>query len=126
MQVRNLGRTDRSRCCAVAEESLDTGLFGALSDPTRLCVLMRLVELGRPGTVTEVAACCPVDLSVVSRHLKRLAGAGVVSAARHGKEKRYQVLYSSLSGALREMADAIDACCPPVPIPGETTETTDR
>ena len=114
----------RARCCAAAEATLDTGFFGALSDPTRLCVLMRLVEIGRAATVTEVACCCPVDLSVVSRHLKRLADAGVVRARRHGKEKRYQVLYASLSGALREMADAIDACCPTNPVPHESTETT--
>ncbi len=103
----------RARCCAVAEATLDSGLFRALCDSTRICVLMRLAEIGRPATVTEVARCCPVDLSVVSRHLKHLAGAGVVTAERHGKEKRYQVLYAALSCALREMADAIDGCCPP-------------
>ena len=103
----------RARCCATAEETLDTGLFRALCDPTRLCVLMRLAEIGRPATVTEVACCCPVDLSVVSRHLKHLAGAGVVTAERHGKEKRYRVLYGELSSTLRQMADAIDSCCPP-------------
>lgn len=101
-----------TRCCAAAEATLDTGLFRALCDSTRIGVLMRLAEIGRPATVTEVASCCPVDLSVVSRHLKHLAGVGVVAAQRHGKEKRYQVLYSALSCALREMADAIDACCP--------------
>lgn len=97
----------------MAEETLDTSLFRALCDSTRLCVLMRLAEIGRPATVTEVAGCCPVDLSVVSRHLKHLAEAGVVTSERRGKEKLYRVLYAALSGTLREMADAIDACCPP-------------
>jgi chemosensory pili system protein ChpA (sensor histidine kinase/response regulator) len=46
-------------------------MFSALADPTRLAILTSLA-IGGSGTVSEVAGCCPVDLSVVLRHLKIL------------------------------------------------------
>lgn len=103
----------RLRCCQAAGELLEPEFFKALCDPTRLGVLLRLAELGAPATVSEVAGCCPVDLSVVSRHLATLRRAGVVGAERRGKEVRYEVHYSRLAQTLRRMADAIEACCPP-------------
>lgn len=111
---------DRLECCERAEELLDPELFRALCDPTRLFVLMRLAERGDASTVSEVAGCCPVDLSVVSRHLATLRRAGVVTAERRGKENLYTVRYSALAATLRRMADAIDACCPEPPKPNET------
>lgn len=108
-------RTESRRlaCCQTAGDLLEPELFKALCDPTRLGVLLRLAELGRPSTVTEVAGCCPVDLSVVSRHLAVLRRAGIVDSQRRGKEVLYRLLYSRLAGTLRRMADAIEACCPP-------------
>lgn len=102
----------RSSCCQQAERILDPSLFRALGDPSRLSVLCRLIELGEPSTVSQVACCCPLDLSVVSRHLAQLRLAGVAAAEKRGKEVRYRVLYASLARTLRAMADAIEACCP--------------
>jgi len=106
------GASDRLQCCRQAGQLLEPDLFRALGDPTRLGVLLRLVELGGPATVTEVAGCCAVDLSVVSRHLATLRQAGIVAAEKRGREVRYRVLYASLAGTLRDLAEAIDACCP--------------
>jgi DNA-binding transcriptional ArsR family regulator len=95
------------RCC------LSPPLFKALGDPTRLGILLALAA--RPGerSVSELGLCCPVDLSVVSRHLRTLREAGVVEARRDGKEVRYRVRFGALAGELRRLADALDACCPP-------------
>ena len=46
---------------------LDVELFRALADPTRVRLLACLIKCGRGCTVGEVAECCAVDLSVVSR-----------------------------------------------------------
>ncbi len=92
---------------------LSPRLFRALSDPTRLAILVRLAGGGGEMTVSEVARCCPVDLSVVSRHLAVLREAGVVSAARRGKEVFYSIRFGELAGSLRAIADALEACCPP-------------
>ena len=85
----------------------------ALCDPSRLTILTRLAADARPTTVSEAAGCCPKDLSVVSRHLKTLQEAGILSAERSGREVRYSVRFVEVARTLRAIADAIAACCPP-------------
>lgn len=99
-------------CCPDLEGLLDPAVFRALGDPNRVALIARLGRSGRPTTVTEAADCCPVDLSVVSRHLAVLRGAGIVLAAKRGREVRYTVS-PDLAASLRSLADALDACCPP-------------
>lgn len=106
--------TAATSCCTDLASAIDPRFFKALCDPTRIALLVRLATCGRPCTVSEIATCCPIDLSVVSRHLARLRDAGIVHGTRRGKEVLYSVRFSSISAALRNMADAIDACCPPV------------
>ena len=86
--------------------------FKALCDPNRIAIVARLSRRTKPCCVSRVADCCPVDISVVSRHLSILRDAGILRAERRGKEVRYAVRFSELSSTLRAMADAIDACCP--------------
>jgi ArsR family transcriptional regulator, arsenate/arsenite/antimonite-responsive transcriptional repressor len=61
--------------------------------------------------VGEIAACCAVDLSVVSRHLKLLAGAGVLEATREGRTVRYSLRANALAERLHALADAFTAGC---------------
>ncbi|MBX3404020.1 MAG: winged helix-turn-helix transcriptional regulator [Phycisphaeraceae bacterium] len=91
---------------------LDPGLFKALCDPTRVSLLACLAKCGRACSVGEVAECCRVDLSVVSRHLSQLAEAGVLEPTRQGRTVLYAVRFTDLSARLRALADAIDSCCP--------------
>jgi len=91
---------------------LDPDLFKALGDPTRVGLLACLAKCGRFCSVGEVAECCSVDLSVVSRHLKMLEHAGILESEREGRSVRYRVRFDELSAALRALADAIDTCCP--------------
>jgi ArsR family transcriptional regulator, arsenate/arsenite/antimonite-responsive transcriptional repressor len=101
-----------SKRSAPIDKVLDPEFFKALSDPTRLKLLACLAKCGRMCSVTEVAECCSVDFSVVSRHLSMLAGAGVLQAKKEGRTMFYQVQYEHLSDSLRALADAIDNCCP--------------
>ena len=91
---------------------MQPAFFKALSDPNRIGILTRLTECCGACTVSEIAECCPVDVSVVSRHLAMLRDAGILEARKAGKEVHYSVRYSALADSLRQIADAIDACCP--------------
>ncbi|MCG8462428.1 MAG: metalloregulator ArsR/SmtB family transcription factor [Holophagales bacterium] len=85
-------------------------LFKALGDATRLEVLGRLICAPGPQTVSEVADCCGVHLSGVSRHLAILRDAGIVHSHKRGREVIYEPDSAGLAGTLRDLADAIDAC----------------
>ena len=93
---------------AALDRRLDTGLFKAIGDPTRAKLLACLVKCGRPCSVSEVAACCSVDFSVVARHLALLARAGVLEADKRGRTVWYQARRDELAARLRALADAID------------------
>jgi DNA-binding transcriptional ArsR family regulator len=54
--------------------------FAALADPTRRAILARLAE--GDATVTELAKPFPMSLPAISRHLKVLERAGLISRNR--------------------------------------------
>lgn len=60
-----------------------TTTFAALADPTRRAMLMRLSE--GPKTVNELAAPFAMSLPTISRHLKVLETAGLVSKSREAQ-----------------------------------------
>ena len=93
------------------DKLLDPELFKSLGDPTRAKLLACLAKCGRACSVTEVAECCDVDFSVVSRHLALLEKAGVLDSAKKGRTVFYHVRYSELSAMLRALADAFENCC---------------
>ena len=104
--------TDEKKCCSGLTEWMQPDLFKALSDPNRISILTRLAERAVEQTVTQVASCCPVNISVVSRHLRTLKDAGVVAAEKRGKEVFYRVKVQDLVSLLRNLADALEDCCP--------------
>jgi DNA-binding transcriptional ArsR family regulator len=57
--------------------------FSALADPTRRAILARLA-LGE-ATVNELAEPFEISLPAVSRHLKVLEGAGLISRGREAQ-----------------------------------------
>ncbi|HKW77985.1 MAG TPA: metalloregulator ArsR/SmtB family transcription factor [Candidatus Limnocylindria bacterium] len=57
--------------------------FGALADPTRRAILARLTR--GDASVSAIARPFEISLPAVSRHLKVLEGAGLVSRSRDGK-----------------------------------------
>jgi DNA-binding transcriptional ArsR family regulator len=73
--------------------------FGALADPTRRAILARLAE--GEATVNELAEPFPITVQAVSRHLKVLERAGLITRGRSA-----QLRPSRLQGkALREVAE---------------------
>lgn len=104
--------TQAATCCRPVDGMLDPAFFKALGDPTRVRLLGCLVKCGRACSVTEIASCCSVDLSVVSRHLQSLARAGLLEPTRSGRTVWYQVRYAHLARTLRELADAVEDCSP--------------
>lgn len=64
---------------AVAEVELDE-VFGALADPTRRAILARLAE--GDASVAELTAPFSVSQPAISRHLKVLERAGLISRSR--------------------------------------------
>lgn len=101
-----------ARCCGAIDDLLDPELFKALCDPTRAKLISCLAKCGRSCSVSEVAECCSVDLSVVSRHLALMARAGVLEYVKEGRTVNYRVQFSELVHALRELASAIEGYCP--------------
>ncbi|MTD14169.1 metalloregulator ArsR/SmtB family transcription factor [Nakamurella sp. YIM 132087] len=63
----------------MTEDQLDA-VFGALADRTRRAILARLTE--GDATVAELAAPFAMSQPAVSRHLKVLEGAGLISRTR--------------------------------------------
>jgi len=94
------------------DDSLDPELFKALSDPTRTKLIACIAKCGRGCSVGEVAECCVVDFSVVSRHLALLARSGVLEAKKEGRTMFYRVRYAEVCRSLRALADALEGCCP--------------
>jgi DNA-binding transcriptional ArsR family regulator len=79
-----------------------SAVFSALADPHRRAILAELAA--RDATVTELTAPLPISMPAVSRHLKVLEGAALISRTRSGKWRG-----SRLEAApLREAADWIE------------------
>ncbi len=67
-----------------APETFDA-VFAALSDPTRRAIVRRLAD--GEATVLELAEPFPISLPAVSRHLKVLEQAGLISRSRDGQRR---------------------------------------
>jgi DNA-binding transcriptional ArsR family regulator len=72
-------------------------VFGALADPTRRAILTRLAE--GEATVAELAAPFSVSQPAISKHLKVLEHAGLVSRTRRATAR----LSRLEAGPLREV-----------------------
>ena len=60
-------------------------VFAALSDPTRRSIVRRLAD--GEATVLELAEPFPISLPAISRHLKVLERAGLISRGRDGQRR---------------------------------------
>ena len=60
-----------------------SAVFGALADPTRRAILVRLAE--GDATVNELAEPFAMTLPAVSKHLKVLERAGLISRGREAQ-----------------------------------------
>lgn len=110
-------------CCRPVDDLLDPEWFKALCDPTRVRILGCLIKCARTCSVGEIAGCCSVDLSVVSRHLQVLDRAGLLESEKRGRTVFYRVRYAEVCRTLRSLADAIEQCCPKTSCAEKGSET---
>jgi DNA-binding transcriptional ArsR family regulator len=79
-----------------------TSTFAALADPTRRAILTRLAE--GEATVNELAEPFPISVQAVSKHLKVLERAGLITRGRSA-----QLRPSRLRGApLKDAAEWLE------------------
>jgi DNA-binding transcriptional ArsR family regulator len=79
-----------------------TSTFAALADPTRRAIMAHLAE--GEATVSELAEPFPISVQAVSKHLKVLERAGLITRGRSA-----QLRPSRLQGApLKEAVDWLD------------------
>jgi DNA-binding transcriptional ArsR family regulator len=79
-----------------------TETFAALADPTRRAILARLTE--GEATVNQLAEPFPISVQAVSKHLKVLERAGLITRGRSA-----QLRPSRLQGTpLKEAADWLE------------------
>jgi DNA-binding transcriptional ArsR family regulator len=69
--------------------------FAALGDPVRRAIVDRLAD--GDATVNELASMFPITLQAVSKHIKVLEAAQVVSRRREGKTRPVRLEAASLS-----------------------------
>ncbi|HET7518297.1 MAG TPA: metalloregulator ArsR/SmtB family transcription factor [Actinomycetes bacterium] len=78
------------------------GTFAALADPTRRAILARL--MAGAATVTELAAPFDMSLPGVSKHLKVLEKAGLITRGREAQWRPCRLE----ADPLREVADWLE------------------
>lgn len=82
--------------CTVATDQL-SAVFQALADPTRREILMRLMN--GDANVSELAEPFAVSQPAISKHLKVLEGAGLVSRTRVATSRLSHLEAEPLKGA---------------------------
>ncbi|MEV4176928.1 metalloregulator ArsR/SmtB family transcription factor [Nonomuraea sp. NPDC049709] len=86
----------------VASDRLDA-TFAALADPTRRAILARLAA--GDATVTELAAPFAMSQPAVSKHLRVLERAGLISRGRDAQRRPCRLVAEPLKTATDWLAD---------------------
>ncbi|HEV2541863.1 MAG TPA: metalloregulator ArsR/SmtB family transcription factor [Methylobacterium sp.] len=82
-------------------------VFAALGDRTRLSLLMTLSD-GRTRSIATLSAQTKLTRQAVTKHLRVLEGAGLVSSARVGRESLF-VFEPELVAEARTYLDQVSA-----------------
>ena len=73
-------------------------VFAALGDGTRLTLLEKLSD-GRRLSITDLSLGAGLTRQAVTKHLKVMENAGLLSSARTGRESRYALRRDSIQQA---------------------------
>lgn len=73
-------------------------VFDALGDPNRLRIVIGLCDTG-PRSTLQVAQGISLSRQAATKHLELLLAAGVVSSAKHGRERVWTVRPQPLTAA---------------------------
>jgi len=108
--------TERERAALALTDALDARLLTAIAEPARVEIVKFLLLHGA-SDATAIAAPLPIERSVVSRHLKILLDAGLLTVRKEGRRRIYDLDGPGFLARLEEMvarARALVAlCCPP-------------
>ena len=107
MITKKIQNTELNSISNTIIEVLDTAFLKALTDPTRIQIIKKLVSFG-VCDVTTIAKNLSQDRSVVSRHLLNLEKAGITISKKIGRQvfhdingpyvvDRLELILSSLS-----------------------------
>ncbi len=77
-------------------------MFAALGDETRLSLLAKLGG-GSPLSITNLTEGTAMTRQAVTKHLRVLQDAGLVSAVRRGRESRFKLQARPLADAQRAL-----------------------
>jgi DNA-binding transcriptional ArsR family regulator len=99
-------------------------VFGALADPTRRAILARLTE--GEATVGELAAPFRLSQPAISRHIKVLEDAGLVSRTRMGTTRINHLEPDSLHEVIDWLAGISESANPYRRFPHPTPEWLDE
>lgn len=80
-------------------------LFAALADPTRLALLV-ILRSGTPRSIARLSANAGMTRQAVTKHLKILQDANLVTATAAGRETHYRYVPDALD-TVRSALDAI-------------------
>lgn len=86
--------------------------FAAIADPVRRDLLARLAA--GPARVVDLAEEHPISRPAISKHLRLLTDAGLVTAEDRGRERHYRLLPAGLT-PVRTWVDGLRLAGPPIP-----------
>jgi DNA-binding transcriptional ArsR family regulator len=89
--------------CAAAGFDASAPIFAALGDGTRLRLVARLCA-GGPMSIARLTDGTHVTRQAVTKHLRVLAGAGLVRGRRRGRESLWELEPRPLDAARRHLA----------------------
>lgn len=99
-----------AQCQTSLAEALRPELFKAMSDPVRISIIAMLATQKEPSTVSQIAAHCGIDFSGVSRHLKILYNAEIVTMRKEGRTSLYRLKTHELVETLQGLAKSLLLC----------------
>jgi len=106
----------REKMAQACANTLDTDFFSALCEPVRVELIRVLIVKGL-SDIQTLAEEFTQDRSVISRHLKVLQNAGIVSANKVGRHQYFQLngqsIFEQLSSITNVLEKIIPICCPP-------------
>lgn len=104
-------REDFRKAALRDDDALDryTAIFGALSEPVRLDILLRIAE-GPELACTILDDTLPISKSTISYHIKILYQAGLIEVRKDGRHYFYRVrqefVEKAAPGLLQQMLQA--------------------
>jgi DNA-binding transcriptional ArsR family regulator len=106
----------RERAASSIVDILTSPFLRALTEPARLDLLRVMLTQGE-GDIGEISEQLPQDRSVISRHLRVLQDAGIVTGRKEGRRMVFSLegttIVRNLERILGEVRALAPACCPP-------------